>query len=66
MKLKRNDCYIAMRDLIGPLGEIKSTVACGVFAFFEDCESKCGEWEQEAREKGLNVVFRPFLTTFYG
>lgn len=66
MKLKRDDCYVAMRDLIGSKGEIISSVQCGVFAFYEDCENKCGEWEQEAREKGLNVVFRPALSTFYG
>lgn len=66
MKLKRDDCYVAMRDFVGQDGKIIASVPCGVFAFFEDCYDRCGEWEQEAREKGLNVVLRPAISTFYG
>lgn len=55
-----------MRDLIGPDGKVISSVPCGSFAYLDDCTDRCSEWEQEAREKGLNVVFRPALSTHYG
>lgn len=54
-----------MRDLFDYEGKVDSSVPCGVFLFVEDCQDKCGEWEQEAREKGLNVSFRPALSTLY-
>lgn len=64
--MKRDTCFIAMRDLYEVDGKIESSVPCGVFIFLDECEDKCGEWEQQAREKGLNVVFRPAISTLYG
>jgi hypothetical protein len=62
----REHCYIAMRDLFESNGKLDSSTPCGVFAFVDDCENFCASCEQEWRDKGANVAFRPQLSTFYG
>jgi hypothetical protein len=65
----RENCFIAIRDIYGPKGNVLSSIPCGVFTQFDECEDYCGAWEQEWREKmgeGCNVAFRPFINTFYG